>query len=268
MRKLSAVIVTTTAVFMLSCNKNTDNPPGNNNQCASMTTVKATASSATIEKGQTLSFQSPALSGVTYKWQTPGGTQITSADGTISNVDFNNEGWFYMEAKNNCNEIKKDSFFVDVIIPQGTPSCSPANNAISFSAANHTASSFTSVSHGETGVPDDAYRLQASGGGNDLTIAFHPSFKNNKQPENGVYTTGTFNANGNPSFGTNDYDKVFVVDITYSPSTIYYRSNPNQKVYISRTNGKLKASICNMSFAGSSSGTPYATDITFAIVEN
>ena len=268
MRKLSALILLTTATLFVSCKKGGDDPPGNNNQCASMSTIKATPSSSTIEAGQTLSFQSPTVNGITYKWQTPAGTVISTADGNIANIDFTNEGWYYLEAKNNCQEIKRDSFFLDVTIPQGAASCSPANNAISFSAANHPSSSFTTVTHGETGVTNDAYRLIASGGGNDLTIAFHPSYKNNKQPENGVYTTGTYNGSGNMSFGSNDYDKVFIVDITYSPTTIYYKSNPNQKVYITRVNGKLKASICNMSFAGSSSGTLYATDIMFAVVEN
>jgi hypothetical protein len=268
MRELLAGILLTTTILFVSCKKGSNDSPGNNNQCASIATIKANPSLTTIEKGQVLSFQSPVINGVSYKWQTPSGTIISTAEGIISNIDFNNEGWYYLEAKNNCQETKKDSFYLDVTVPQGTASCTPADNAISFSAPNHPATSFTTVTQGETGIANDAYRLQASGGRNDLTIAFHPSYKNNKQPENGVYTTGNYNQYGDIAFGSNDYDKIFVIDITYSPTTIYYKSNPNQKVYVTRVNGKLKASICNMSFAGTSNGTPYATDITFAVVEN
>jgi len=267
MRRLKILPAIAILSMVVACKKGGGDPPPGNN-CASLVSIKASPSSTSIEKGKTVSFQTTLISGVIYRWQTPGGLVIASASGELRNIDFNNEGWFLVEATNNCNETKKDSFYLDVTMPQGTPSCAPAGNAISFTAANHPASSFTTVAHGETGIPNDSYRLQASGGGNDLTIAFHPSFKNNKQPENGVYTTGTFNSNWNPMYTSTDFDKVFIVNITYSPTTIYYRSNPNQQVYITRINGKLKATICNMSFAGSSNGTPYTSDITFAVVEN
>ena len=266
MRKLSAVILLTTTILFVSCKKGGDSP-GDNNQCVSMSTIKATPSSATIEKGQTISFQSPTVNLVTYKWQTPAGTVIRTAEGNVSNIDFTNEGWYYLEARNNCNETKQDSFYLDVTMPQGTASCSPGDNAIDFTAPNHQASHFTTVRQGETGVVND-YRLEASGGTNDFTILFHPSYKNNKQPENGVYTTGPYNQFGNGIYGPTDYDRVYVIDITYIPTTIYYKSIPNQKVYITRINGKMKATICNMSFTGSSSGTPYATEITSAVIEN
>jgi len=268
MRNLSAVILLTTTIFIVSCKKGGDKPPDNNNECVSISNIKATPSATTIEKGQHISFQSPIVQGVSYRWQTPGGIVLGTYNGELHNVDFNNEGWFYLEATNNCNEVKKDSFYLDVTMLQGTPSCSPANNAISFSAPIHPASSFTIVRHGETGIPNDAYRLEASGGGNELTIGFHPSYKNNMQPENGVYSTGTWYGSGNMSFSSIDYDKVYIVNITYSPTTIYYKSNPDQKVYITRVNGKMKATICNMAFTGSSNGTPYSTDMTFSVVEN
>jgi hypothetical protein len=268
MRKLSALTLTTTAIFVISCKKGGDNPPENNIKCASLSAIKATASNTTIEKGQHISFQSPTVQGVTYRWQTPGGMVFGTDDGELYNVDFNNEGWFYLEATNNCNEVKKDSFYLDVTMQQGSAPCSPANNSINFTAGDHPASSFITVSHGETGIPNDAYRLHASGGGNDLTIAFHPSYKNNKQPENGVYTTSPFVSNWNIAFLANDYDKVFITNVTHSPTTITYKSNPYQKLYVTRINGKLKVSVCNMTFTDSSKGAPYVTDITFAAVEN
>ena len=104
MRGLSAVILLTTTILFVSCKKGGDSP-GDNNQCVSMSTIKATPSSATIEKGQTISFQSPTVNLVTYKWQTPAGTVIRTAEGNVSNIDFTNEGWYYLEARNNCHDV-------------------------------------------------------------------------------------------------------------------------------------------------------------------
>ena len=256
-------------VVFIGCKKGTDPAPVPvpEIKCTSVTSIKATPAVTTIEKGQNLSFQADNLSGVSYTWKLPGGGTLTTAAGSVQNVGFGHEGWFYLEAKNTCNEIKKDSFYLDVTMPQGTGTCTPVENSISFSAANHTNSSFTNITQGETGITNDAYMMTAWGGGNELAISFHPSYKNNKQPENGVYTTGEFNANGNRVFAENDLDKVFVTNITYSPTTILYKSVLNQKVYITRVNGKLKATICSMAMAGSSNGTPYNTNVTLSITE-
>ena len=264
MRISSTIYPALFAVVLTSCKKGSDPEP--DNKCASVATIKAISASS-IEKGQNLAFQADNVSGVSYLWKVPGGGTVTTSAGTVQNVDFSHEGWFYLEAKNTCNEVKKDSFYLDVTIPQGNAVCAPAENSISFSAAIHTNSTFTNITQGETGISNDAYMMYAWGGGNELEISFHPSYKNNKQPENGVYTTGQFNANGLRTFSDKDFDKVFVTDITYSPTTILYKSVPNQKVYVTRVNGKLKATVCNMAMAGSSNGTPYSTNITLSITE-
>ena len=241
---------------------------GNNNQppCTSVSGVRATASATTIEKGQTLSFQTPVLSNVTFAWTIPGGTTVNAASGSVTNIDFANEGWYYLTATNTCSQTKKDSFYVDVTIPQGSATCTPAANSVSYTAAGHQSGTFTSIHQGESAV--NTYEFIASGPtAGDFTIFFHSSYKNNNQPPDGVYTTGTFNANGLPSFGANDLDKVFVIMITYWPTTIYYRSTPGQKVYVSRTGGKMKVTICDMPMAGSSNGTPYSTNMTLSATE-
>lgn len=268
MKLLALPALTIALLFTFSCSKKSDDTATPVvNKCASLGTIKASSSASTIEKGQTLSFQANSLEGVTYKWKVPGANDINASSGSIQSIDFANEGWYYLLANNDCKEIKEDSFFVDVKIPTGVPGCTPTENTISFTAQNHSTGTFTNVSQGESQIANDAYKMLAWGGGNELTISFHPSYKNNKQPEDGVYTTGTFSASGYPAFGEKDFDKIFIVDITYTPTTIYYRSTPNQKVYISRVNGKMKATVCNIPMAGSSNGTPYSTNMSFSVKE-
>ncbi|MEJ8756975.1 hypothetical protein WG947_08215 [Pontibacter sp. H259] len=268
MKFLALPTLTIALLFTFACSEKGDDPAAPAvEKCASLTTIKATSSATTIEKGQTLNFQAQSVEGVTYKWKIPGANELTTNTGSVQNIDFTNEGWFLLHASNSCKEIKKDSFFVDVKIPAGVPGCTPTPNTISFTAENHKTGTFTTITQGESQIANDAYYMRANGGGNELSIAFHPSYKNNKQPEDGVYTTGTFSATGYPSFGEKDFDKVFIVDITYSPSTIYYRSTPGQKVYISRVNGKMKATVCNIPLTGSSNGTPYATNMSLSVTE-
>lgn len=235
-------------------------------QCSSLTGIKVNVSSTVLEKGQPLAFSASFANGLIFSWKTPAGRTVTSATSSIQNIDFADEGWYVLEVKNNCNQSIKDSVFVDVKVPQGEAPCSPFDNTVAFSAT-HPGGTFTNVTQGESGIQNDAYWLNAWGGGNEFSVAFHPSYKNNNQPENGIYTTGTYNSNGNFQFGTKDYDKVFVTNITYSPSTINYKAAPGQKVYVTRVNGKLKVILCPMSFTGTFNGSTYYGLVAVSVTE-
>lgn len=265
--KITNILLVGVSTLLFSCGKKSSDTP--QNTCASISALKVNSSTTVIQKGQTLNFSTDSLGKVTYSWQLPGSlSTVTSYKGNIAAVDFTHEGWYKLEVRNNCNEVKKDSFFVDVIMPQGSPACSPATNSISYSAAGHVSGAITSVSTQQSSIPNDAYLFSASAIQTELAVYFHPSFRtNNKQPDEGVYTTGSYNSYGNVSFGTSDFDKVFVIIITYSPATIFYKAIPNQKVYVTKVNGKLKATICDMAFNGSSNGTPYSSNVTLSMLE-
>jgi hypothetical protein len=251
------------AALLTGCSKGGDTTP--QPQCTALTGLKATTAAATVEKGKPLTFSASITSGLNYVWKTPAGATVVTASGGVQSADFADEGWYYLEAKNSCSQSARDSVYIDVSVPQGTAGCSPATNSISFTAANHQPGTFTTVTQGENPSIPNIYQLEASGGRNDFSIRFHPSYKNNKQPESGVYTTG--NWNNSPAHGAKDFDVVFITNITYSPSTIVYRSVPGQKLYVTRVNGKMKVTACDMALTGSSNGTPYSTNATFSVTE-
>jgi hypothetical protein len=252
--------------FLAACSKGSDNNTPEP-QCTALTGLKATAAAATVEKGKPLTFTASISSGLTYTWKTPAGATVTTASGGVQSADFSDEGWYRLEAKNGCNQTAKDSVYVDVTLPQGNASCSTTDNTITFTAAGHQGGTFTSITQGENPSIANIYELKAWGGRNEFNVVFHPSHKNNKQPENGVYTTGTWSATNYPAFGERDYDKIYITNITYSPTTIYYRSAPGQKLYVTRVNGKLKVTACDMALTGSSNGTAYSTNTTFSVTE-
>ena len=243
--------------MLIGCSK------GNQNACPSLSDVTSSVSANSIEKGQQLTLQATNLSGVSYQWNLPGSNSLNAAYGNIASVDFRYEGWYYLTLTTNCNQFRKDSHYVDVKVPQGSSPCSVPDNTISFSA-NGANGSFTSVTTGET-MPND-YRMIASGGGNDFSLVFHPSYKNNNQPEDGIYTTGTFSGT-NILFEPFELDKVFIMNITYSPTQILYRSVPNQKVYITRVNGKMRATLCSLTLTGSGVVYSYSPKVNAMITE-
>jgi hypothetical protein len=259
MKKLTASL--SIVLLLIACSKEEKAPE---NTCPALTTVTSSVSAATVQKGQAISFQATNVTGITYQWTIPGSTSVTTSSGNIASADFTNKGWYYLVISNNCNQSRKDSFYVDVTMPQGTAACSPTNNTITFSE-NGSNGTLTSIVQGESGIPNE-YRMYAWGGGNDFSLIFHPSYKNNNQPKDGIYTTGTFNGNS-PSFGTTDIDKVFIVNITYSPLQVFYKSIPNQKIYVSRVNGKMRVTICSLGLTGTTGGTTYTPTINAMITE-
>lgn len=240
-----------------SCSKNAPETGADN--CAKVSSVSVTRPANTnMAVGDTLKLNANSIDAVSYNWVIPGEQPITTATGKVDTLNFTNEGWVYFTATNSCNQVKKDSFYLDISLPQGNPSCSLTDNFLSLTAENHSSGALTTVGFEESVVQGT---FGASGGKNELDVQFHTAYGNNNLPEEGIYTTGTF-VNNLPKFGAKDFDKVFIVLITYSPTTIYYKSVPGQKVYVKRVNGKLKVSICDMALQGSSQGVAYNTNMS------
>lgn len=261
------VLIAFTALTSCSKGGGGNNNPGPN--CTAVSGATASGSAASVAKGQPFTYSATSLSNVTYSWTLPGGGTSTTASTTINAVDFSNEGWYVVTVGNSCAQTKKDSVYLDVTIPQGTAPCTPTNNQISYSNPAHQTGTFNNISIGENPSIPGIYEMTAWGTGpgtSSLTLTFHPSYKNNNQPPNGVYTTGTY-VNNLPHFGPTDFDKVFVTVITYTPGTILYKADVGGKVYFSRVGGKMVATICGIPMSGNMSGTPFTTNMTLAVTE-
>lgn len=261
--KLKTICLLSFLSLFYACGPKTNDAP--QNQCTSVTNIKANASVTVIENGKPFNFTADSAKGLSCTWQIPGLSASSKFTNTIPAVSFANEGWYKVEVQNTCGQIKKDSFYLDVTMPQGSPLCSPGNNTITYSAPNHTNGTFTTIQISPSSIPNDVFTFNAYGAGTDFTIKFHPKYRtNNVLPEDGVYTTGTFTSNAGGPFGEYDLDKIYIVAITYSPATIYYKSEANRKIYVSKVNEKLKVTFCDLPFTGSSNGTPYSTNISLS----
>jgi hypothetical protein len=243
--------------------------------CGTFLSVKATPSLATIAKGEKLTYNaSPTFTGgsnrvLSYNWTIPGESGRTTAMDSIVNIDYKHKGWWYVTAKNSCDgTTQKDSFYLTVTIPQGTPSCINVvnNNKISFTDYIIGTETFTNTKMRDStldyGGNEIYFGIQSNQPTNPINsafgtivIVFHPQFKLNNLPASGIYTTTSIASNGRPIFGTNDFDKCYISYIAYNTTIgmVPYKSNPNQNIYITNQNGKLKAVFCNMVLTGTSS---------------
>ncbi len=263
MKKMNFGFACLMLLALISCSKN-DTPIKN---CTTVSSIAVTKPAATIGAGETISLQASSRADVSYLWTIPGRNTKSTATAEIENIDFTNEGWWYFSATNTCNEAKKDSFYLDVKVPQGTPPFAPTADYINLTAVNHQSGPVTTIAFRASSIPGDPYNFGASGGYNDLQVLFHPSYYDYNLPEDGVYTTIPFSATNAPKHGEKDFDKVFITMFSYSPTTILYRSVPGQKVYVSRVNGKFRISICDMALVGTSQGTAYSTNMTASATE-
>ena len=274
MKSLSIVSLFILTLFN-SCKKSDD--PQNTATCSTLLSVKATPNSTTIAKGEKLIcnaiplFSGSLNSGVTYIWTISGEGVRTTASDSIVSIDYRHAGWWYAEAKNTCDGIiKKDSFKLTVTIPQGTPSCNNAvnNNVLSFTGFLTGNATFTNTKLQDAALdynPSEVYfGIQANQPTDPLTnafgsiaVVFHSQYKLTNLPPSGIYTTSSVAANGHPVFGAGDFDKCHISYVAYNSAAgvVVYKSDPNQNIYITNQNGKLKAVLCNVVLPGTSSLT-------------
>lgn len=260
-----------TLLLLNSCKK-TGEPQNTPPVCTAITSVKATAASLTVAKGDKFLYSAaPAFAGgpggsISYTWTIPGEAARTTASDSVVSIDYRNAGWWYVAAKNTCDGvIKKDSFQLTVI-----PSCynSVTNNILSFTGflTGNAAFSGTKLQDGALdynanevyfGIQSDQPTVPGSSAFGAIVIVFHSQYKLANLPPSGIYTTSAIAANGHPVFGTGDFDKCFISYLAYNSSAgvVGYKSDPGQSIYISNQNGKLKAVLCTVALTGTSSLT-------------
>jgi len=249
MQKLFFLLLSLIIIFT-SCEKNTNN-------CPQINAARAHSNSP-VTIGQTIKIWTGEIDGTTYQWFGPGGFSSQYATDSISNAQMYNSGWYYLIVNslddNNCS--KRDSVYVDVRLQQDTAPCSVSANTIVYN--NMADQSFSSVFKGI----ESTYSLKslyASSWSGDVNIYFAPYWRD-YEPQDGVYTT--YNS---PAFDPVDpiFNKVTITSIT---NGIYWASWPNQTVYVSHVNGKLKVSFCNLQMSGSN-GTSFTTIADGNIIE-
>jgi hypothetical protein len=249
MQKLSFLFLSTIIIFT-SCEKNTNN-------CPQINAARARSNSP-ITVGQTLKIWTGEIDGTTYQWNGAFGFTSQYAADSIPNAQVNNSGWYYLYVNslddNNCT--KHDSVYVDVRLQQDTAPCSISNNTFAYN--NMADMSFTTV-YKSIESTYSLKSLYASSWSGDVNIYFAPYWRD-FEPQDGVYTT--YNS---PLFDPVDpiFNKVTITTIT---NGIYWASWPNQTVYVSHVNGKLKVSFCSLQMSGSN-GTSFTTIADGNIIE-
>ena len=235
--------------------------------CSTLTSVKAASSTLTAVQGTKFVYGcNPVFAGsttstVTYSWTIPGEIGRTTASDSLTNIDYRNAGWWYVEAKNTCDGVvKKDSFQLTVI-----PSCynTVTDNIFNFTGFLTGNAIFTGTNQQNGALnfnpPEVYFGIQANqpAATGSIVLVFHPQYSLANLPPTGAYITSSLTANNRPVFGAGDIDKCFIRYVVYDTSAgiVIYTSDSNQNVYISNQNGKLKAVLCGVGLTGKSSLT-------------
>jgi len=217
-------------------------------------------SNSPVTIGETLKFGTQEVGGYrVYDWRGPGNYMNQYPSDSITDCNLEHEGWYYLHLSslddNACQKF--DSVYIDVKLKQGTPACSITNNSCDYN--NLGTDTYTSVQ--ERIDPTYQFKsLTASGPSSANIIVYFHQYWNDREPEDGIYTTTNV-----PSFGQidNNYNKLFVAT---TKSSIYWASHEGQNVYVSHINGKLQVRFCDLSMGGYN-GTSYTTIASGNVVE-
>lgn len=233
----------------------------NNDNCP--TVLKLTASNLTPTVGDNLTLY--AHNGQSsYNWTGPKNFAIVKNDGSDSlwfeNIEINQSGWYQCSASlPGCNTLF-DSIYIDVKYKQGTPPCALTNNVISGTGIPDLQAS--SVSKRFDGTWQSIV-LYASGtfGYPTYTFIFN-SYNGNTEPKDGIYNTTDVQ-----SFNPLQDANLIYAQCQYS--NIFFKTKPNQNLYVSHVNGKLKIAFCNLNFAGDNgNGVLFNSAFSGQITEN
>ncbi len=98
--------------------------------------------------GQNIEFSTPEVGGYRiYSWIGPNNYISQYPEDYITDAELKHEGRYYLNLYSLTGDCKKiDSFYMDVKLKQGSPSCTVANNTTSFN--NLSNDSYTSVIKG------------------------------------------------------------------------------------------------------------------------
>ena len=235
-------------LFIAGCKK-----PGNN--CERIKNIYITSNSP-VRIGDSIKIYTQEVGGFrVYKWSGPDNFMSQYPRNTIYDAQLTNKGWYYLSLSNNECETKGDSVYIDVKLQQGTPACTVTDNTCAFN--NRGTDSYPNTYR----FIDPAYEvlnLQGSGT-STLEIYFHDYWKT-REPEDGIYKTKdvpVFEADRN-------YNEVFISTIKQS---VYFSTYPDQTVYVSHVNGKLKVSFCDLKFGGYDGSASFKTTASGSLIE-
>lgn len=228
------------SILFVSCKKD-----DSGNSC--QTSMKLDVSNAAPIIGEPFVINAPRESDFDiYRWTGPGYNETTNSNIiNIYEAKYSNRGWYYCSKENaTCNTILRDSIFIDVKLSQEPPPCNVANN--SFSSSNLFSDvNFTSV----TQQMDPTFNAMGVYGGAafgypSLRVLFN-SYNENTEPIDGVYLTNdrlTFDV-------TQEYNRV---SVSFLYNGNFFHCHPDQKLYVSHVNGKIRVSFCDMVFSNGS----------------
>ena len=238
--RTSLLILFAAAALFTSCKKQKICP-------ASM---KLTVSNATPSIGGSFTITAPKeTDNNVFQWYGPMQNLVGNSNTLeITNAKYSNRGWYYCSKSNgDCNDVLRDSIYVDVKLLQETPPCTLTNNYINCS--NIPSVTLTSVTEGfDPTFNGTAVYGSGTFGYPSFRVLFN-SYNGNTEPIDGTYTT-----TNSLSFDvTQEYNEV---SVSFLYSSIFFHCHPNQKLYVTHVNGKIQVSFCNMVF---SSGTYLST---------
>lgn len=228
-----------------SCIKTSDDEP----VCIGIKNIKAVVTPTSVNSGGsiTLSTTNNDLNAY-YEWRSANlNAPSFGAKLEISNAKISDRGWYYLRVyTSSCSEDKKDSVYVTVKLPQGSPTCTVTSNTVNYN--NMSTDVYSSISKSNN-ASLSLLSLSGNSSGSSLIVNFHPFWTATNEPEDGIYYT-----NNIPSF-SGDFNQVY---ITLSKNSIPWVCNASQPVYVSHVNGKLQVKYCNLPMGGYN-GTSFST---------
>ena len=245
--------LSTFLLFLFSCKKNLF---GDGNDCNQLMRVKA-HHIAPVTKGGTIELNADQLDGAIYYWTNGLYFQSYSQNNILTtNANYTDRGWYYLNVTlPDCNP-KYDSIYVDVKFPQGTPSCTPANNSASFSGSVLLGDqTYYYVNFGST---SDGYGVTANSMNGDMRINMS-SYWLTHDLEDGIYYTTNF-----PTIDSWEIGKIYLSNVNNS---ILWVAEPDMPVYISHVGGKQQITFCNLTFSGDFNGNLYHTNVSSKITQ-
>ncbi|GGH75286.1 hypothetical protein GCM10011379_38720 [Filimonas zeae] len=116
--------------------------------CESVQALRIKGARTQYYKGDSIALSVANIPGVYYMWgRMDGGNTMSYASSLVIHpCDKTDQGWYYMIASNPDCTTRRDSVYVAVANKLTEAPCSPANNAVSFSALPNI--SFTSATLG------------------------------------------------------------------------------------------------------------------------
>lgn len=250
--------VLTLFVLPVSCTKDTSTNDQNNanNPCQRLAQMRA-HSFTPVVKGSEIYLSADTLTGVYYNWFGP--NNFTSYDHNpyvTSDAYYTDRGWYYVSIMHDGCTTKRDSVYVNVNFPQGSPSCNLINNTGLFSSAlvlGDQSYSFVSFGQGISG-----YEIVGNSSNGDLRITLSPYWITNNF-EDGIYYTTS-----DPLPDYNEIDRVHISDVNQN---ILWTAAPDKQVYISHVGNKVRLSFCNISFTGTWGASTYTTNISAQVTQ-